>query len=257
MKNIRGVLFCLMAASLIFLPGPGRANLSPIILIGAGGAASPDSPHDSIRMDAEQVTIRLKKTSYTVDAVFDFFNTGETTTEWVGFPKSSVSVGKSLISYPKRQLGHYLDTYDFIRFDAWVDGRKAEFSEERDFFRDAGLHDVAESKWMVKQVVFPGHAKTTIRIRYESPYTYTGLAYYVYGTGSFWKGKIGKAAFIIDSSEVGGAETTWMAFQASPGPRLISRNLVRYEIRDFEPWPRARLKIQCHRKSSSLPKRLP
>jgi hypothetical protein len=53
----------------------------------SGGMVAPKAPHETIRMEAEEVTMRLEKDGYTVEAVFVMANSGEAITEWVGFPK--------------------------------------------------------------------------------------------------------------------------------------------------------------------------
>ena len=58
---------------------------------------------------------------------------------------------------------------------------------------------------------------------------------YVYGTGSYWKGSIGSATFIIDSTDVGGTKNVLVKYYSAPGPRTISGNVVSFEIHDFEP----------------------
>ena len=95
MRHILIFLLCFVLAGLLLVANSGRADDAPIEI--TGGAASPIAfPHQSIRMDSEEATIRLHKKSYTVDAVFRFFNTGETLTEWVGFPKRSMGTISSL-----------------------------------------------------------------------------------------------------------------------------------------------------------------
>lgn len=88
MKRVSLLLISLITAELFFMASVGSTNDGPIWLM--GGGAAPKSSHPSIRMDSEEVTIRLGQDTYTVDAVFHFFNTGATTTEWVGFPKRGI-----------------------------------------------------------------------------------------------------------------------------------------------------------------------
>jgi hypothetical protein len=244
MNHACALLLCLVAAGVVSLPAVGKADIGPIVF--QGGSVSSMSPHDTILMDSMEITIRLKKTHYVVDAVFHLFNEGSTITQWVGFPKYGAGAPA------------FKTAIDFIRFDAWVDGRKEQFSEERDLFRNVGPFRTQqtavgqkESRWMVKQLAFLGRTKTTIRVRYESRYAHDRFASYYYGTGRYWKGNIGKAAFIIDATDIGGIRNTRTDLGASPGPRLLAENLLRYEIENFEPSPNAQLDIECKRHFSS------
>jgi hypothetical protein len=108
---------------------------------------------------------------------------------------------------------------DFLRFDAWVDGRKTDFEEELDFLTKSNTpfpepnpraRIRTETRWMVQRVVFPENAPTTIRIRYEAPYDWPRNAdllfqfgKYHYGMSRHWAGKIAKVVFIVDSTDYG------------------------------------------------------
>lgn len=230
------LLLCLAVIGAPGFPSYGRADIGPVIL--EGGSASPMSPHGTIRMDSMGVTIRLKQNTFIVDAVFSLFNTDNTMTQWVGFPKygAAALVGEAI---------------DFISFRAWVDGQPESFVEERDLFRNQSPFftrtigtGTEESRWMLKQLIFPGHAKKTIRVRYEARYAGGRFAFYYYGTGRYWKGNIGRATFIIDSTDVGGTKNTSQYSPAASGGRFVTENLVRYELGDFEPDLRGRFSIE-------------
>ncbi len=219
----------LVALALLIAPNPGRTNTAPLQMW--GGGATLTSPHQYIRMDSQEVSIRLKKTKYEVDVVFHFFNTGESTTEWVGFPKR----------------GGYSQ---FVRFDMWVDGTKVAVSEERDLspnsrFRpgDRGNRD----RWLVHHVAFPRHGETTIRVSYEIDYMDTGgtpnVVRYEYGTGSYWKDAIGLAVFTIDGTEIGGAKRFSVGALHPSARKLITENAVRYAIRNFKPSPDGQFEV--------------
>jgi hypothetical protein len=188
-------------------------------------------------MDSMEVTIRLKSTFYIVDAVFQLFNTGQAATEWVGFPKTGMAVLREVI--------------DFIKFEGWVDGQKAPFLEEGHLFRKQGPFftrvtsvGVWESRWMVTQLTFPAHAKRTIHVRYEAKYAADRFAVYHYGTGRYWKGNIGRAVFIVDSTDIGGIKNAPVHFRASRGSRMIAENVVMYELSDFKPGATAILEVE-------------
>ncbi|WP_157212264.1 hypothetical protein [Desulfomonile tiedjei] len=240
-----------------------------VVPLARGGAASPKSPHATIRMDSEQVIIRLKKKTYTVDALFHLFNTGETTTEWVGFPKQRYDMTKSMPGFPVES--------DFIRFDTWIDGTKIEVEEESNpesnpepgivnrilsafnrvlFASGLGSLPPIKERWLVHHITFPGHTRTTIRTSYESHYSIQTerKAYYIIGTGRLWKDNIGKAVFIIDSLDVGGTNRIRVNFPVAPGPRLLGNNLLRFEIEDAQPRPDARLIIEVEEPATPQPR---
>ncbi len=82
-----GLCSILLLVTVCCLPCIAKANPAPFPI--SGGAVSAKLPHETIRMDSEEVTIRLGRGgSYTVQGVYYMVNTGEETTEWVGFPKN-------------------------------------------------------------------------------------------------------------------------------------------------------------------------
>jgi hypothetical protein len=202
----------------------------------AGVGVPKTLPHESIRLDLMEMTMRAKSCHYAVDAVFYLFNTGEAKTEWIGFPKHGRGDVPPETGVPRE--------CDFIRFEAWIDGRKTEFAQTHDFLVDPspplqelGIQSLAkqETRWMAKQVTFPAHALTTIRVRYEARYRYLDSSLYNkplrtpvhwFNPGRYWDGEIAKAVFISDMATL---------FAGSPEPRDLTNRLVRYEKRKFKP----------------------
>jgi hypothetical protein len=232
MKWGPGLVFCLIAAGFTLQPNPNHADLAPVAV--KEGHVLPLAPHETIRLDYEEVSMRLRKTGYTVDATFRFFNTGETMTQWVGVPKHVDDISMSPF------------TLDFDEFGAWVDGRPALFSEADDVTHPLSPDGryVGDRRWMIGQVTFRGHATTNIRIRYEAG---SVPVYYVFGTGRYWKDQIGKAAFTIDTTDLGDIkEIMSFRFPAAPGPRTITKNVVRYELGNFEPERDAQIRLLPH-----------
>lgn len=251
-KDVRKPLMCLLAGVILSIPAIASAvsGASEMDLTTAwhiqGGTPSLAATHAAIRMDSGQVVIRLSPRGYTVDAVFRLFNTGERTTEWVGFPKTQ-GRGSSVRN-------------DHPWFHAWVDGIKTIFLDERDLEADAAKTAANkfrtpcpcgywETRWMLKQVTFPGHTTTTIRFKYYAFYGRLHTVFYKIGSARTWKGSIGKASFIIDASRIGGIRHITTRFPTSlgpsPTPRLMSDYVVRYEISQFEPDPQMQLGIEC------------
>lgn len=210
--------------ALVCTPGLVSANPAPIPM--AGGSVSAKLPHETIRMDAEEVTVRLGKATYTVDAVYRMANTGEAATEWVGFPRGLERDRHEGTEFP-----------NFIQFHVWVDGKRVPFSKEG-------------KQWLAGQVNFPGHATTIIRVVYEAHYParylYRGYRYaeYIVGTGSLWKDRIGTAIFTVDGSEIGGTKSFDASLKAPQSNKLRSENVVRFDVSDFKPEPDATLYIE-------------
>jgi hypothetical protein len=249
MVFVRASLAVFIMAGFFLAACPVLANVAPVMPFLEGGVIAPRTAHETIRLDSEQVTIRLKPDTYTVEAVFHLFNTGATTTEWTGFPKRMRSRGA--------------DFRDFIRYECWLNERPIQFKQEED--RSAGREHRTETPseswlderqiieiryWFVTRVTFPKDEKTTIRVRYEAPYVGWGASYIV-GTGSLWKDNISEAVFIIDGTEVGGIAEFSCGFPKTPQePSLKEGNVVKYELKDFKPHPEEHLVI-------SLPKLIP
>jgi len=228
---------------LILLPLSSGGDLRPIAVYKGGGVIAPETPHQSIRLDSQEVIIRLKSESYVVAIVFNLFNDGPAATEWTGFPKW---VEASSNVFPI-----------FKRFEGSVNGTKLKFSDASDRSWGGRLTQaippqekmpnfekasVPKCQWLVTPVVFPGHAMTTIRVTYEALYYGSGIsiASYLFGTGRFWKGNIGKAVFIVDATDVGGTGEVSTYIQNESGHvkstrRQISENVVKYELKDFKP----------------------
>ena len=225
---------------------------------GERGVVSPVSDHANIRMDSEQVIMRLEEDHYSVDAEFIFYNTSETVTELVGFPKV-----------------YYLTTREhegptnYMRFETWVNGEKAEIinSDPDDKPMTGKISIIWLRKGLLRKGLRSHHKKlssgwfivlnfrvtqfTKIRNRYQSRYSVLFeqvKASYIVGTGRHWKDRIGKAVFIRDGPGVGGAENVKFGFPMAPGPRLISSGLLVSEIRNIKPEPRAALTVRILRR---------
>jgi hypothetical protein len=252
----RRLLLYFITGAFLCFPNPGMTNQAPLSVL-EGGGVSPKSEHETVRMDSEQVIIRLGAVTYTVDAVFHLFNTGETVTEWVGFPKKRV---KSIFGRGRQT--------DFVRFDTWVDGRHVEVTELRDphatdvgfweklvsslwhgleFFHSYGRRRYISNEWMGQRVTFPRHSRTSIRTIYEAEYPYRGpRAVYIFGTGRYWKGGIGEATFVIDCTGVGGTSKVDVDFPVAPGPKILSGNVIVFDVRKLKPAPDAQLIVRVN-----------
>ena len=215
--------FCLTLLLVLILCAPCLLYPNPAPWPMAGGTVTTKSLHETIRMDAEEVTIRLGKGSYTVAAVYHMVNSGETTTEWVGFPKGRISDSSAQLDYP-----------DFIQFHVWINGNKALFSKEGNL-------------WMAGKITFPGHNTTIIRVVYEAEYSdrpmVVDFAEYIIGTGRLWKDNIGKAIFMVDGSAIGGTGKFDAVLNMPNGRKLLSKSTIRFDATDFKPDKDAVLRI--------------
>lgn len=212
--SLSAVICCLI----LFQSDPFLANDAPVNLE-AGGARALNWPLKlTVEMESETVRIILGQKSYVVDARFNFRNKGETIEVDVGFPKNGEG-------YFDKRFPH---TSDFIKFETWVDSVQVDFVEkpnkasiegsftlpdlvkkikQTEKFDDLSL-SAKDYRWMVKERVrFPSNKITTTRVRYEAQYNYgggecKGTLAYIYGTGKYWNGNIGKSTFIIDATGI-------------------------------------------------------
>lgn len=251
----------LLLLLLFLFAGPAFADDAPLRLR-SGGVEPVGGPIQRIRMDSEKVVIRLGDKSYTVDATFHLTNRGETKTVLVGFPKKGYGY-----------LGDFDKAADFISFETWVNGESVPFTEKggesslkatdltlpevvaRLKSGDAGNLFAEDIRWMVKHVTFPGGKTTITRVRYEAPYNWTdyevsdnpglscGLAHYIYGTGRFWEGKIGKATFIIENLREG-KRLPKVDVPRKAREVRISQTAVQYTLTAFEPAENAEIVIE-------------
>lgn len=252
---MRNSLFWSLALSIsllaIFTAVPCYANDAPVHLVG-GGAAPRYGPIQTIQMEAEEIIIKLGPKTYTVDATFHFFNSGKTTEELVGFPKRGMGYWSS-----------FKGVKPFIKFDTWINSIKTDFKEEPDTSTIRGevyLSDLVATvqanktnsffltdyRWLVKHVTFESQKHTTTRVVYEAEYQelYEGrclTAYYIYGTGAYWKGPIGKATFIVDEMNKPRDKSVFVRFPIDSDKsykatiKKKSPTTTAYELSSFKP----------------------
>jgi hypothetical protein len=220
-----------------------------------GGCIAPCAPNENIRLDVMRVTFRSKRDTYSVDARYNLFNTGETTTVTVGVPK----FGRPDRGQEQSRHGFEPLVRDFIGFDAWVNGRKAEFVEVGDFFTDPGArpvggycrqrNELTETRWMVKRVTFTGNATTFIRVRYEAFYhnhfwmsgQLIDYGRYHDSVGRYWKDKINRAFFVTDTADINSfTELDFAALHHGIQRVAAFMDFISVdEVRQWEPSPRS------------------
>ena len=228
MKVIRPFVMVVVGAAILVgvfcaLCIPGRQYGA--VEMGSGAVAA-KTPHQSIRMDSQEVTIRLGKKSYVVEAAFRLFNTGETTTQWIGFPKEG-------------------EVSDLVRFDAWHDGRYLAVTDEPSWIwrKPRCLKGLlsdwwSDERWLSQHVKFRGRRQTAIRVSYEADYRHDiggRSVLYRLGTASDWKDNIARLTFTIDGQAIGGAGHFRVIFVPRQWQALATENAVRYESTDYKP----------------------
>jgi len=246
------VVVCL----LIVMSRPALCD-DALLKVYGGSLKLHDGVLTSIRMESEVVHIDLLDNSYVVDATFEFYNYGETTTVKVGFPKSGHGYAPG-----------FRNVANFISFQTWVNGSKVAVKEypgtlvlnggEMSADQIIGINKgtaagwLEETRWLVKEVMFKGKAKTTTRVRYTAPYDVRRdekYGEYLYGTGRSWSQSIGSARFIIMISP--GLKLHWVRFCEDGKYQNIRKyeynNLKQIEheyiLRDIEPKENENLKF--------------
>lgn len=248
------IIFALFIFLLTLKIDPSFANDAPMNL--QSGSAQALTGPLTVSMDSEVVKIILGKSSYTVDATFNFSNSGETVKLNVGFPKN----GRGWLDE------RFSGTSDFIKFETWVDGKQVEFVEKPNMSSIEGHYTLpglikhikktsktenlnliaTDYRWMVKEkVLFPSQKTTVTRVRYEAPYQdgsecKGGVLKYIYGTGAHWKGNIGESKFIVDATGIPLADRpTEMSFDEMDQNKTkcdnISDGVFQCVIKDFKP----------------------
>lgn len=202
-----------------------------------GGAVTALRPHPTIEMKSERVVARLTLDTATVDCTFVLHNTGPATTVTLGFPQS----GSGDTDPEERR---------FLRFETWVDGKPAIARKHVDRTgRDYRY-------WWVKRVRFSRGQTRVIRDRYtarlgetlsrevrarieemklpSSKMASRRVFQYVTATGASWKGRIGRAEFMVDLSGLPGLPE----LRCSPPGYSRANNRLTWIRTDFEPGDR-------------------
>lgn len=203
---------------LILLACPAIAHADDSWYVGIGGAPSSLAQHPSVRMAQE--TVHIDPVKGKVRAEFVFVNDGEACNVPMGFPEN----GQRPIRVLHGKSG-------FTRFESTVDGEKTEVR------RKVGKIDEEDtySIWWVKTVTFDAGQRRSVVVEYEGDGGWdtsgNGWFDYVLGTGASWKGKIGSAKIVVDTT--GFARYSGLEFEPRPTHRFKDR--VEWHLVDFEP----------------------
>jgi hypothetical protein len=150
----------------------------------------------NISMRGEEIVITLRKDYYEVDVTFDFFNSGAEEKVQLGFPVETSNIAP---------MAHFLDNvYDFKSYinNKLIPTRTTKIDTT---IKNNGVNDIyTDIKWFIRDVTFPANSRTASKVTYKAKYSYCGglnLAGYIYGTGRFWKGGIGKMTLIVNHGD--------------------------------------------------------
>lgn len=194
MKHIfRVVLFlasCVLWANDAYVRTAG-ASLFPLGL----------EKHKNIQMLSEKIDIELLEGRYLVNVDFTFYNYGPTETITVGFP----------------QWRHRQPTEsDFSEFATTINGHPVPFETITPEDPEALGEFLVVTRWYTRKVEFPGNTATHTSVRYSAPYGVYGISEsldYLFGTGSTWKGAIGKIDLHVENDSMRWINRFWIDSQ--------------------------------------------
>jgi len=147
----------------------------------------------NISMREEEIVITLHKDYYDVGVTFDFVNSGSEQKVQLGFPVE----------------GTFYDFDDNVVYDfeSEVNGKVIPVNTMRKDTISYAINKLNMDqyiKWFIRDVTFPAKSHTGSRVTYKARYSDCGnltSAGYIYGTGRFWKGGIGKMTVIINHGD--------------------------------------------------------
>ena len=156
----------------------------------SGGNLIPAEETDiTVEMKSEVISIVLQENFYEVTVDFDFYNSGKTVDLLVGFPFFEAGIS-----------GHG----KFYDFKCWTNEVLTDYSDQplvREF-SNRNFDEPVLEKAYTRKISFPEKTTTKTRVYYKSEYgldTDGSIIKYLYGTGSSWKGNIGKMTIIIEN----------------------------------------------------------
>ncbi|GBU21718.1 hypothetical protein R80B4_01618 [Fibrobacteres bacterium R8-0-B4] len=146
-----------------------------------------------ISMLEEEITITLRKDYYEIDVTFVFFNSGLTKSVQLGFPVQGAhyKFGENNVYDFKTTINNKIIPIRTTRWD-FISGAMDSSSIDKHI------------KWFIRDAVFSTNIRTVSRVTYKARYSDCGdvkAAGYIYGTGRFWKGSIGKMTVIINHKD--------------------------------------------------------
>jgi len=143
----------------------------------------------NISMREEEIVITLRKDYYEVDVTFDFFNSGPEEKVQLGFPVKFVGIAGRFEDY---------------NFKSYINGKIIPLhTTKKDTIAIEDGYYSRGTLWFIRNVTFPANSRTVSRVTYKAEYSQCGGPYagYIYGTGRFWKGGIGKMTVVINHGD--------------------------------------------------------
>lgn len=139
--------------------------------------------NSEIELSKELVVISPLTDIYIVDAKFELFNHGDSTTISVGFPETKDDFVEE----------------NFLEFTTYVNGEKIEVTPSPWEVISENLDSKTVKRWWAKEINFPANKYITIRVVYKTKYSIytTNFINYDFSTGRFWKNKIKEISIII------------------------------------------------------------
>jgi hypothetical protein len=144
----------------------------------------------NITMREEEIIITLRKDYYEVDVTFNFFNNG---------PQEGVQLG-----FPIRYLYNRTQDKEPYDFKSYINGKAVTHIVKVDSSDTLESGIRWQKIWYVRDVTFPANSQTVSRVTYKSKYSTDPPGFragYIYGTGKFWQGAIGKMDIVINHGD--------------------------------------------------------
>ena len=176
-------------ALLLLLIFAGFSYANDTYFFTSGGNLIPAEEQDvSVQMRSEVISIVLESDHYEVTVDFNFYNTGKELELLVGFHFFAAGGGHGRI-------------WDF---KCWTNGEMSDYSDmpiDREFSNSN--FDARELENAYTRIIrFPAKMSTATKVSYKSEYGSDGAGFiikYLYGTGSSWKGAIGKMTVRLEN----------------------------------------------------------
>lgn len=161
---------------LLFFSSLSIADDAPVLRSSSGTVKPIENPE--IELSKELVILYPSTDIYIVDARFELFNYGDSTTISVGFPETKDDFVKN----------------DFLEFTTYVNNEKVEAKPtEWEVIGEGTDNRKTIQRWWVKKVYLPANKYTITRVVYKTKYSIYpvhNFIYYDLSTGRFWKNKI-------------------------------------------------------------------
>jgi hypothetical protein len=207
--------------------------------------------HETITMESLRVIIHLNRQTYTLEAVFSIYNSGQTISETIMFPIAGPSLEEDW---------NISDCPTFIHYNLWINSQKAAICDITSYINSMSnvfkkLSRVIQSitfsgpedykydleKWKTVSCTFNGKSFTKIRLFCEATLFENvkreKRAIFLLGTTASWKGPIKNVSIKAECSDIGGVDKCDFSIQdRSPLCRKrVNRDEINYLISNYTP----------------------